>query len=79
MREIILNEQELKDCLDTCREYAEDYCEGQEKETYLNELKEVEEHNTVTGKWGNLIATKVFEVAVGEWEKVEGNCLWLND
>lgn len=79
MHQILLNETELKDCLDSCREYAEEYCEGQEQELYLNELKEVEEQNTTNGKWGVLITTQIFEKAIGEWAKVEGHSLWVED
>ena len=79
MRQIILNEKELQDCIDTCTDYANDLCEGDEKTEYLNELAEVIEAQTTNAKWGFLIATKVFATAIGWWEKIEGNSLYVQD
>lgn len=44
-----------------------------------NELPTVLEAPTLPEKWARLITSSVFKENVGEWEKVDGICLYVNE
>ena len=78
MREFILNEETLQNCIEWCEETAESVS-GKTKKKYLAELQAVKDAKEKNEKWATLIASCVFRRTYGSWERVEGNILYVKD
>lgn len=68
MNEIIMTEQTLYETIESIKEFDT-----------KNELPTVLEAATLPEKWARLITSSVFKENVGEWEKVDGICLYVNE
>ena len=75
MREILLCEDELRENIEVCREYANE-CGNKD---YLSRLDEIEKLDRLADKWAELLTSEVFKSAVGEWERVIGKVVYIND
>ena len=68
MNEIIMTKQTLYETIENIKEFDT-----------KNELPTVLEAATLPEKWARLITSSVFKENVGEWEKVDGICLYVNE
>ena len=68
MNEIIMTEQTLYETIENIKEFDT-----------KNELPTVLEAATLPEQWARLITSSVFKENVGEWEKVDGICLYVNE
>ena len=75
MREILLCEDELRENIEVCREYANE-CGNKD---YLSRLDEIEKLDKLADQWAELLTSEVFKSAVGEWERVVGKVVYIND
>lgn len=78
-REILMTEDEFRDIITECIEYVFNDWTDETKQRYWRELFEVLNISDENLRWATLIKSEVFENAIGEWDRVDGYCLWVND
>lgn len=64
--EFIMNEETLNNLIEDLREDDTD-----------NEIPAILKKDSLPEKWVALITSNLFERNVGQWERVDGNCLWV--
>lgn len=79
MKQIIMTDEELTTTILECEDFANEQ-PARTKKKYIKELERASMPPATRKEiWGRLIATDVFKACIGDWEKVEGNCLYVND